>query len=408
MRFFATPSSRRRRGAMLLAAAMLLPVFLLLAGFTLEISNHSMHRHRIQMATDAAAKAATFEVAKGPAHVQSLVEQVLADNGVSNATEGVESITIEYGYWSPTLDQFVALGSGATVREANAVRVHVRADIPTVMVDALGHKRITAESEAIAMRPGVVLAVKNVSKTRSNDAAMLSYLDSLNVPIRIIDQSQLDADCISEGEVLFISSSVSSGKVDHAVVNVPGPVLVGEVMLYDTFGFTGGVDKEDHGDKIYENQIDVEIDLRSMKTNGQWRAEWLQWWNNDGRHKTNADRVAAYYAGTWSFSTRVAYTPTVTTSNRRTGWADRWKLGNDAVVLSTIPGDVYKATTFWFDVGSTLGDGSVTQHKRAGVYIRTGDNEGGGWSYNNSGFEELGHTIRWMLSDYDGQTKLVH
>ena len=339
--------------------------------------------------------------------MQDLVTEVLADNCVTATGDGVQSITIEYGYWDPTLDTFVALDTDATIREANAVRVHVLADVPTVMVGALGHEKITMEAEAIATRPGVVLAVNDVSTTRSNDAALLIYLDSLNVPVRIISQSELNATCIAEGEVLFISSSVASGAVDAAVIDVPGPVLVGEVMLYDTFGFTGGVDNTDHGDQLYKDAIDVEIDLRNLATSGSWRGTWQTWWQNEGSKKTGNDIIAACYSGTWSPSTRVAYSPTVTTSSRRMGWAERWKIGGDAVVLSTMPGDLLKATTFWFDAGATLGDGSVTQHKRAGVYIRTGDYEDGGWAYNDDGFAELGHTIRWMLSDFDGQTKLM-
>ncbi len=409
-----------RRGSVLLFAVFLIPVMLLGLGVMTEVGNYAVGRSMVQTAADSAAKAGAYRVAHGKYDVEDAVAGVLADAGLSvgssSGTTDVEAVRVLYGKWNSVAKAFTVEASDSS--EANAVRVEVDMTVRTVASGWIGLSETTHTMSATAFLPGVLLAVDNANSPKANDVTMMKQIRKAGYPVRLVTIYNVDEDLIVPGEVLFISSSVSSSRVDPALFDIDAPVVCGETNLYDSFGFTGGADGETHT-TIQAKDFDCEIDVRKlgMKKEGKngeadeldldWRSQWQDWWDTDGKNRTNAKLWAKYQSGEMKAKDRVEYKAKASDGNSLMGYADRAALGNDAVVLSTVKDDFMKATTFWFDAGSKMGNGKTAKHKRAGIFTRTTEFSGSKWQYNQDGYDLLNYTIRWMLADETSRTMLV-
>lgn len=395
------PKSRRaRRGGVLVLSLALIPAMLATATIAIEFGHVSVFHGNLQNAVDAASKAGAIHVAHGPNRVRSEVTASLAEAGWNDAD--LTSIAVDYGRWDDQTNTFIPLAVKDDA--ANAVRVRAEADVSSLMGSYVGIESWNGKKQATARRPGIALAVKDVNNFVANDKTMLSQLRSIGVPLRLLSQDQLDANCITEGELLFISSSVSSSHVDESVQYVPGPVLVGETNLYDTFAFTNGRDHVTHGNTNATSH-DVEVDLYDLQTLAGWQQEWEQWWRNNETKLPMAKKTS--YTADGDSEERVQITKASTSSKAPHGYARRNALG-DAIVIATAGGQPDNVTVFWYDKGATLGGGGTAPYRQAGVFIRTSENSHDmDYTYSSDAYELMAQTIRWLLHDQEARTVLV-
>ncbi len=393
---------------------MLMPVFLLLACLMLEFGFIAVKKSDGRTAVDAAAKAATRQIANSSIDKQTLATSVLTENGVS--ADDIESLTITVGRWNYGTEAFELVAPGESLsKPANAVRVEAELRVPSVLMSLFGIAGTTQTVEAVATQPGIVLAVKNASTFRANDTEMIDFLTQFGVPVRVISEGQLGPQCIKNGEMLFISSSVSSSAVPSSTFDVPGPVVLAELNCVDDWGIVApgkwGTRAPDDVPSwgtfgnVTSHSIDVEIDLWDMDDEvGTWRQSWTDWWDEEGSKLTVANRKAAdpddlpeILEKTTSYGSDLALY----------GSVKRDELADEAIVISTVPGHPEYVTCFWYPPGTKLYDKSYTTHKFAMVYTRTTEWSGSAWQYNADGYMPLAQTIRWMLMDSRPTTVLV-
>ena len=380
----------------------LLPVLLLTGSLAVEFGHHSVVTADLQDAVDAAARAASFAGSTKDGDLEKIAKSVLAENGFTDKKSNGVTVLVERGRWDPDTSSFQAINDPDRESEKNALRIYARQDVDALMTGMIGVASYLSEAEAIVIRPGVVVAVADGENYANNDRAMIDCLDAMHVPYRILDQYELSADCVMDGEVLFISSSVQQWLVSNSVKDVQAPVMVGESDWFDDFGFARPGYNVTHGDDEWTRYIRVENDLSSLPTTGDWRSAWRSWWEQAKVTKSNY----AYYN---SGSSSSGVTKTITDKNARTGWVKRSELGNDAVVIATLYNDPSVATMFFYDAGARLGNGKVTSHKRAGIFMRTSGNWNSteSFSYTKNGYAQLEYGIRWMLSEFDGRPIIV-
>ena len=394
----------RRRGQILLLAAMLMPVLILTGALGVEMGQHSVERSRLQDAVDAAVRAASFNDDYRESALTNIVRNSLAENDIVVGKNGVESVTIQRGKWDDQTRTWELITDASRESECNALRVEVRRSIDSLLAGVVGYNAFEAVADAIVIRPGVVLAVADANNLEANDQAILAYLQSMYVPVRLLGQYELSDDCVMDGEVMFISSTVQQWLVDNSVKDVQAPVLVGESDWFDDFGFAGPGYNTTHGDQYWRTKQCVEVDVSHLAKTGGWRDDWAAWWaanydNYTNRAYYNSDRVNQVQGKQVQ----------VSNIDARTGWVRRDQLGNDAVVIATLHDNANIATCFLYEKGKRLGNGQVTQHKRAGIFIRTSGNWNSGESfyYTSDGYDILEGCIRWMLSEFEGRPIIV-
>ena len=391
-------------------AVVVMPMLLLVGGLTMEWGNKALHGQQTQAAADAAAKAAVLDITAGRRRAMQIARESLGRNGVVEGRDGVTGVTIEYGRWDDRTSRFVPLP--ASSRSANAVRVEVAADQKTMLASYAGVDSFSTSKSAVAMLPGIVMAVNDPDKFRENDRQMMAFLEQFGVPVRVVGERRLVAANVRPGEVVFISSSVNSSKVDPSMATIDNPVLCGEANLYDLLGFVPNGQGRTHGNSRVD-AMDVEIDLYDMPTEGEgWREAWNDWWETEGRrHKGRNPREESGDDddddddddGKESKKIkRKKSTPKPVVH----GWAKRDYLG-EAVVISTVPGRADLATVFWFEPGARLWDGSTTVNKRAGAFLRTREYGSNDWDYSADSYAQIAQTIRWMLADQERHTVIV-
>jgi Flp pilus assembly protein TadG len=396
-------SRQPRRGSVLLLTLVLLPLMLVTAAIAMEAGHAGNFRGDLQNAVDAAAKAGSYRVGDGPSVAKAAARDALAEAGWPESI--LESLTIEYGRWDDQTRTFTKLTTKSD--DANAINVVARAEVDALFGHVAGVSGWMSTQQAVSIRPGIALAIKNRANFVANDQTMYNFLKTFGVPLRILEQDELNANCIIEGELLFISSSVSSSRVDESVRHVPGPVLVGETNLYDTFQFTNGQDHVTHGN-TYVQGMDVEIDLYDMDENANtWRAKWQEWWKQMGKYKTKGN-VSFDESSPDPEDHRVKDTKASTSINAPHGYAKRTSLTQDAIIIATAASNENEATVFWYDAGARKHGGTTAKYRQAGVFIRTNENSHHvNYTYSSDSYALLGQTIRWMLMDQEGRTALV-
>ncbi|MEM1012079.1 MAG: TadG family pilus assembly protein [Planctomycetota bacterium] len=418
----ARPGRPCRRGSVLLMVVMLFPAFMLLMAIAIEFGNLSYQRSQSRTAVDAAVKAAARNISLSESKVESIIDEVLASNGVTS--DVLNSLSVELGRWNHDSNDFELVQTGEELTQpANAVRIVAEVQAETTVASFFGIESTAHQVEAIATQPGIVLAVKNADTFRVNDVYMREFLTQFGVPVRVVSQGQLNASVLQSGEILFLSSSVSSGAVAASTVDANGPIVLGETNLVDLFGIVpktpGDAYRnspadiqswETHG-TVYANDLDVEVNLYDIDNEDDWKTNWIDWWDDEG--------VDAVGRGYGLFKNNVdddgdnqvdenGEVKNFTTSNAKAyyGWTHR-KYLDDATVVSTLPGYPDYVTCFWLEAGTEVESGRVLDHKFATIYTRTTEYSGSKWQYNDDGYAQLAQTIRWMLMDQKPRTTLM-
>jgi Ca-activated chloride channel homolog len=92
-------SRRQRRGAIIVLVALLLPAFLLIVGFSIDLAHIQLSRTEMRLAVDAAARAGAEELARSesPTQARNLAKTVAAMNPVAGNTLSLRNSDIQFG-----------------------------------------------------------------------------------------------------------------------------------------------------------------------------------------------------------------------------------------------------------------------------------------------------------------------
>jgi Flp pilus assembly protein TadG len=167
-----------RRAATGITVALLLPVFVGLAGFTIDIGHLSLVQKELQASTDAAALAGGYNIPSSTA--VATANSYGAASGAKNALAGGVTATMITGF--PVLKCLTSTGVGCAGTElaggANAIQVSEKAPVPMWFAEILGFPSFTLTATSTASARGgtgqalnvmIVLDTTNSMQTSTDD-----------------------------------------------------------------------------------------------------------------------------------------------------------------------------------------------------------------------------------------------
>lgn len=189
MRLLALPPLRalrdlwsNRRAATGVTVALLVPVFIGLAGFTIDIGHLSLVQKELQASTDAAALAGGYNIPSSTA--VATANNYSAASGDKNALAGGVTATMVSGF--PVLKCLTSTGVTCTGTElaggANAIQVSEKAAVPMWFAQILGFPSFTLTATSTASARGgtgqalnvmIVLDTTNSMQTSTDDSCGL-------------------------------------------------------------------------------------------------------------------------------------------------------------------------------------------------------------------------------------------
>lgn len=162
------PQSHQRRGLSLIWMALILVVLIGFVAMAIDIGRVRLARTELQVAADAAARAAAWKVKSDIVEAENIAVEVAAANQCRNQPIVLNRIEdIEFGTWNRTTRTFTLL-TPAEYAQANAVRVTARriaarsSPIPMTFASVIGVGDMDVSATAIAYVRGGYTAYEGI------------------------------------------------------------------------------------------------------------------------------------------------------------------------------------------------------------------------------------------------------
>lgn len=258
----------RRDGAILvLAAALMVAIFGFLA-FTVDTGYLTLLKSQLQSAADAAALAASAELANGPSAVRQAAKDVALSNKAGGQAVVLSDAQIELGNFDLTTKTFVPVEVAA-----NAVRVTTRAaDAPLFFAPVIGHKTATVEAQAISMlNPRDICFVVDLSGSMNDDTDACWATSAINTEFGPAGYPTVGSDLIQTifddfgygtypGLVQHVGQPLGVAQDNNAYANLTkngGPLTLTSIpTTYRILGSDGAATRKT---KAYKWLIDFQI-----------------------------------------------------------------------------------------------------------------------------------------------------
>jgi Flp pilus assembly protein TadG len=170
-----------RPGAALLYVTAVLFVFVALASLGVEVGRIHLAKGELQLAADAAARAACAQLARGVAPAQIAAVAAAGANSCDGTAVVLDPLTdLVFGTWDQPARTFTAL-TGAAAAEANAVRVSLLRTTPLMLARVVGanSSRVRANSTACLISNTGAYAIIGINSVQMyNDSFTDSYRSS--------------------------------------------------------------------------------------------------------------------------------------------------------------------------------------------------------------------------------------
>lgn len=211
---------------------------------------------------------------------------------------------------------------------------------------------VMAEYESTFALPTVLFVVGNTN-LNSSDQAIQSRFQSLGYDVVVRgDRDSSSNDAVGQ-DLVFISESVASGRVNTKFSSVAVPVIAAESYVFDDMGMTSTVTDIDYGKEINTTLVIVD--------------------------ETNP--LAAGLSGT----------VTAFTSPSDVSWGNP---NASADTVATLPNGGDRAAIFTYDQASLLIDGTAAPSRRVGFFIGSNANE-----LTNEGWQLFDAAVNWATGD---------
>ena len=156
----------------------------------------------------------------------------------------------------------------------------------------------------------------------------MNHLSSLGHTVNIFDDDGITAAAANGADLVFISQTVSSGRVGSSFTSVGVPVISAEPWLFDDLNMTLAINGTSYGTQASITTLDI----------------------------VNASHpIAAGLSGTVQVYDAPSY--------------GAWGVPVGGTIIATLTGDPSRATIFAFDTNEAMANGQTAAARRVGISI---------------------------------------